>query len=683
MFPNIFYFRRHILVALCLLCLITSIVPISRADQEVRPALDRLVSELPAEWRQSLEKMPDGNMRRLIYKTLLVKAGKLDQAESWNVSLIAQIGGTMRAIEVSGDYVYVGSGPALFILDVSNPTSPIPVGRVDVGRTIWDIFYSPADSLLFYVDSYGMGIVDVSVPYEPQQLSYLEMPCFPHGVVVRWGRAYVANGDGVLIIAVSDPYHPTEIGFFDCWAWTVEIDVQGTNADVVSGEGLHVVDMSNPSAPAELAYRSVTPWVYDVKIYLLRAYVTWARGLEIFDVTQPGNPIHVGGCANYGGTAREVRVRGELAYVDDQEGFLIINVADATNPRIVGSYDFEGQTLGIAIDNRGYLYAADAWGMRVLNVLDPRRILQVGMWGIPGDPKDVAVRGSSVFVAGYLSGVHSVNLPTLRQRDFMLTLRGSWAVALSNDGYVYAGGDGGVEIFLADEQGDLTGAGSYHCGGTAWGIYQSDSRLFLVGRFPRQSELAGGMLTLDISDPRNPHELSFVQLESTPSKVAIAGNYAYLACGNSGVLIFDISNPESPKKVGAYRPYGWTSDVTVSGSYAYVAAEEGGLCILDVSDPGNVRFVSERRLPGYARGVTADGNLVYVACSEEGVWIIDVSKPRQPKLTGFYNTTGYAESVAVSESGSIVVADSYGGLVFLRYDRRASSSSVQLPKLEH
>jgi len=46
-----------------------------------------------------------------------------------NVQLVGQIGGDAVAIAVQGSHAYVGLGPCLIILDISDPTHPTEAGK--------------------------------------------------------------------------------------------------------------------------------------------------------------------------------------------------------------------------------------------------------------------------------------------------------------------------------------------------------------------------------------------------------------------------------------------------------------------------------------------------------------------------------------------------------------------------
>ncbi len=59
-------------------------------------------------------------------------SGPRAAAQGQNVELVGQIGGPVRAVAVQGRYAYIGVGPRLVVVDVSNPAAPRKVGESGV-----------------------------------------------------------------------------------------------------------------------------------------------------------------------------------------------------------------------------------------------------------------------------------------------------------------------------------------------------------------------------------------------------------------------------------------------------------------------------------------------------------------------------------------------------------------------
>ncbi len=73
-------------------------------------------------------------------------------------------------------------------------------------------------------------------------------------------------------------------------------------------------------------------------------------------------------------------------------------------------------------------------------------------------------------------------------------------------------------------------------------------------------------------------------------RVAVSGNYAYVAGDVGGLHVFDVSNPAKPQRVGGYDTSGYAHGVAVSGNYAYVADGPWGLVILGPRTPRITAF---------------------------------------------------------------------------------------------
>jgi len=150
------------------------------------------------------------------------------------VELVGQIGGTISAVAVEGSYAYVGVGPRLVVLDISDPTHPAFVGQTGVLPGIADVAVSASTAYVADGDA-GLRVVDVSNPATPTELGFYDTPGYARGVVVSGSTAYVADrgifdgsqrvGSGLRVVDVGNPASPTEIGYYatagglGVWPW--------------------------------------------------------------------------------------------------------------------------------------------------------------------------------------------------------------------------------------------------------------------------------------------------------------------------------------------------------------------------------------------------------------------------------------------------------------------------------
>jgi hypothetical protein len=142
-------------------------------------------------------------------------------------------------------------------------------------------------------------------------------------------------------------------------------------------------------------------------------------------------------------------------------------------------------------------------------------------------------------------------------------------------------------------------------------------------------------------------EGSYDKLGSSSFRIAVSGNYTYVAMGLQGLQIIDISNPSNPTFKGSYDTPDYAREVAVSGNYAYVA-DNSALQIIDIADPSNPIFKGSYNTPGRSEGVALSGNYAYVAAYSAGLQIIDITDPSNPTLKGsYYDTPAPAFEVAL------------------------------------
>jgi hypothetical protein len=102
---------------------------------------------------------------RLIYSGivllfLLLTAGISAAA---NVDIVSRFGGLVNAVDIEGNYAYIGEGQNFVVLDTSDPFNPLEMGRVTTSSTINRVTIAGSYA---YLTSYSTGlfIVDISDP---------------------------------------------------------------------------------------------------------------------------------------------------------------------------------------------------------------------------------------------------------------------------------------------------------------------------------------------------------------------------------------------------------------------------------------------------------------------------------------------------------------------------------------
>ena len=112
---------------------------------------------------------------------------------------------------VHNSFAYVAAGDSgLKIIDVSNPAVPVTTGSYQV--PCWTNAVFVQDSLAFVLDwnSY-LQVVNVSDPTTPVLLGGYDAPGYPYDLFVQDGLAFVVDNFGLQIIDVSNPVNPDSV----------------------------------------------------------------------------------------------------------------------------------------------------------------------------------------------------------------------------------------------------------------------------------------------------------------------------------------------------------------------------------------------------------------------------------------------------------------------------------------
>jgi hypothetical protein len=184
----------------------------------------------------------------------------------------------------------------------------------------------------------------------------------------------------------------------------------------------------------------------------------------------------------------------------------------------------------------------------------------------------------------------------------------------------------------------------------------------------------GGLFALDLDDPSDPIELSFIDLIDS-QHLAVGSNRAFVATTGAGgdgwFDVVDISDPTAMERIGGIywpRPDPAKYAIDAAGS-TVVIADQSGLLILDVDDALNPVEIG-RWSHSEARDVELVGDHYAVATfaawahpGEFGVTVVDLSDPSNPSPVG--NWTAPSEVLSLAEYGGSVVVGTEGNGVFL------------------
>jgi hypothetical protein len=271
--------------------------------------------------------------------------------------------------------------------------------------------------------------------------------------------------------------------------------------------------------------------------------------------------------------------------------------------------------------------------------------------------------------------------------------------------YAYvAAGDGGVQVANVTDPRSPKKVGEFMPGAKIWDVVATGGRVYAVGQ---TQEERGKFYVIHAGDPANLRLVAETDLDYTPRKLVVDGEYAYVATdghgvqvvhlpatgkpvkvssyetsmevtsfdiresyayvvdGQMGMRVLDLSKDNQVKEVGLFDRLEAARHVAISGEYAYVADGPGGLRVLKVANPAKPEDVTQLKGTGEARFVYLHGNYAYIAAAYGGLWIVDVSNPAAPVLVNQVDLGCEANWLGMYRDDYVFVACKGAGLVSL------------------
>ncbi|MCH8806431.1 MAG: hypothetical protein IH986_10125 [Planctomycetes bacterium] len=610
----------------------------------------------------------------------LLHTGVASAPADIKIERVAQWGGATKAVAVVGDRAYLGVGPRLSVLDISDPARPVELGRT-AGVFAGVVREVVVSGDYAYVSAGTLRIVDVSNPAAPLIVGeYVgpddeienEFKAHIRGLVVSGNYVYVGyDPDHTLhIVDVSNPKSPLRVGAVGVIAIR-RVIVSGDFAFLMAGVGLVIIDVSDPTAPFEIHRRYLSGEELDMAhsghlLYVLNEVVS-IRSIEYIDVSDPAAPQTVA-THRAGVWAARIHVRAGRAMLVHADGLDIYDVSIPQNfPTFLGGFfqtDRRYNEGALGYSGGHVLLPLIQGGLRTVDVSDPATPTSVGVYETPGGIGDLAVSGSYAYVGGTMPDLRILDISDPAQptqvAEFRLQEPGGGGVTIDGP-ILYLGTRRALHVLsIADPVAPEHWA-SVELPAWATSLTMAGQYLFVVFR-------QDGIMILDVSDPQAPLQIGSYNDGSTLTGVGISGSAAFLFhSGSTLVKVLDISDLTAPFRMGyfyAVGPGGW-SRMTIRGNLAYVSNGTPGMSIIDISDPLAPRWLGRHNAPRTSRNHKLVGELAYLAGMAGGLEIVDVSRPTAPALIARHDTFDRASQVTVSGSYAFV-SDSWGGLVIFR-----------------
>lgn len=195
----------------------------------------------------------------------------------------------------------------------------------------------------------AVHLVDVTDPTAPSQQGTLVVPVGVAADLALLARTlYVATGRSVEIYDVSAPAAPVALGAWDSAEQDAAIAVDGTVAVTGGGTLVRLLDVGVPGVPLGLGSVTISDQVQSLA--MSRGIVA-AGGLTtttFIDATDPSAPAVVG---QVPGGADDVVIASGFAFLaSGSAGVRVVDIGDPALPVEVAYFDASGEATGVAAD---------------------------------------------------------------------------------------------------------------------------------------------------------------------------------------------------------------------------------------------------------------------------------------------------------------------------------------------
>ena len=592
------------------------------------------------------------------------------------IHLEGQLGGRSQAIVVSetSKVAYLGVGPRLVTLDVSDPNNVREIARSEVlPEVVQDIVVRDRHAFIANGRA-GLYILDVSDRNVPTVVSHWITPTDSTGqalsVCLSGDHAYLANGTaGLQIIDVSNPAEPNRVAVFD-EVQPQEVTVSNGYAYVGSSyTDVVVLDVSDPTQPEVVPQSEPLPYasgieVADGYVYVAGTRDGW-RGLYILDAHDPAHLLSTGRCEIT--SPYRLAITGKLAYVTNNWGGVdIIRITNPTLPSRIGAYDTTGSPLAVVVSGQCAYIAKSSGGLEVVDLSSPTAPVALASY-FTADVYDVAISEPYAYVASASAGMQVVDIADPAAPSYLSWLDLDYAncVALGK-AHIYVGDSWSFRVIDVTDPAAPVEVASYEIGVDIDDIAVVDRYAFVSA--------GQGLGVIDVSDPYAPSLAAWCDLSRHTRGLCVANGYAYVA-SNIGWDIIDISDPLAPVRVGGYSEGEAPYQTAIYGDFAYLARGNAGLQVIDISDPflpGRVGNLDSR----YAHDIAIRPPYALLLDTFDGLMLIDISSPISLALAGGYDVPGPCQRMTIVDN-YIYIAGASGGLVILKIDWPDASDALE------
>jgi len=603
--------------------------------------------------------------------------------------------GPCEAVDVKGNYAYIGNGPTFQVLDISNPSSPKLVGEYLTDGYVADIHVRNS---IAFVATGSLLILDVSIPQAPRKLSETSVSIGIAKVAVVDSFAYVGGQGGVFVIEVTDLASPRVRGryfpggdFVDC--------LEARQGYIYYGSfefsGLEVIDARNPdtlrTTDGIFGGAVTAGFLSDTLLFLGVVQSSQNYPLQVFSVSRPDTAILLGK-VNIGYSIGSLTASGSTAFVANDSGQVyVVDVSDPRTPTIRTRCAPTPPELrgGRAIaQSAGVVLTAQYSGLRIFDVPAADSLRRVSFFATGGFAQKIVLKNNLALVPSFFSGLWILDVSDSQHPKPVSNLNvGGYAVdVVVSDtlaymvNYAYFHPDDSTRglwvISIADSS--QPKALSHHIGiaRNPPGI-NSPNSLAKEGNLILMTQVGSPaydstLESIDVADPQQPTTVGVYKARYLPYHSFLRDSLAYVAMFDSGFQVIDFHNLNNPVQVSKLNI--GAASLVLKDSLAFVIG--ASLTVVDVNNPARPTVMAVLPITSGVFNQCGAISGSYLYWAEQFLGAVDISNPTIPVSKGRFSGLDWGTGVAV-EGNVVYYADTREGIWILKNDLVTSVSERQ------
>lgn len=296
-----------------------------------------------------------------------------------------------------------------------------------------------------------------------------------------------------------------------------------------------------------------------------------------------------------------------------------------------------------------YMYAlTNREGVNIYDISNPVNPTFIKKFRNSSEISSIYVHGSNLFIADPSKKVYIYDLTSPTSPTLVSGVEPYYDVdhMISDGTHLYAVAYNRLYIYNISDISNPTLAG------VSYGMLSASTRgIALQGTTLFTAEQTAGLRIIDVSDPSAASEITNFTGITSPQKIVVSGNYAYINGYTSGLHITDISDLSNPSIVQTYSTSGRViSDFDLQDEHIYLTVDDFlsdlNFRVLDVSTPSSPVLVTSLITDNFIDDLLINDNHIYLGLSSSGIKVVDISTPSAANLvTNLQNFSGQVRQV--------------------------------------